>query len=190
MTLIQTFKEIEAREFFAKYWLWGQPCTTQDPAFKNKQTNKQTQNMHHWLFPRIASFSRHLNVYFLRWDGSWRLASMLLCQPLILLISLLHLLYPNVHERLFKKIPVHKMELSGLLEGAAFQDSPALSLPFPSLYNMAWLLQLETHSFSCLLSAWGEVGREAETARHGIDGVWKPRARVVGSPEFPQWNPT
>ena len=78
---------------------------------------------------------------------------MLLCQPLILLISLLHLLYPNVHERLFKKIPVHKMELSGLLEGAAFQDSPALSLPFPSLYNMAWLLQLETHSFSCLLSA-------------------------------------
>lgn len=42
----------------------------------------------------------------------------------------------------------------------------------------------------CLLSAWGEVRRRAVTARHQIDGVWKPRARATGNQVLLHGDPT
>lgn len=77
------------------------------------------------------------------------------------------------------------MELSGLLEGYRFPNSLTPFLPFPSLPHMVWLLQLEIHSYSCLLSAWSEGKGEQRLPGTGLMVCGSPESELLEALCFP-----
>lgn len=98
-------------------------------------------------------------------------------------------LHPNVYIKAGNKKSVGKFLL---FPPPLLFLSFSVSLFFFFLTFLTWLgcCNMRQIVALCLLSAWGEVRRRAVTARHQIDGVWKPRARAAGNQVLLRGDPT